>query len=79
MSQDSRDIQMTPETAKYGKGSSLELLTLPSRDEPALRICKHSIVLGPQEICDRIAVFGGVKWHNAMDAGLKSVTACKAQ
>lgn len=60
---------------------SLELLVMPlaGGDGPAFRIDKHGVVLSAQEVCNRVAVLGRVKGHDAMDAALELHAAGEAQ
>lgn len=54
-------------------------MPLAGSDVPALTVGEHGRVLGPEEVCDRVAVLGRVIWHDPVDARLHLVPACEAQ
>src|SRR3954454_6743435 len=62
-------------------GEGLELLVVPvlGRDIAALAVHEHGVVLGAQEVSNRIAVFGGVERHDAVDARLELHAAGKTE
>ena len=57
----------------------LLVMPLPSRDVSFSAVREHALVLSSQEICDRVAVLGGVQGYDSVDARLHGVAAREAE
>lgn len=62
-------------------GESLELLVVPlaGSNGTALRVDEHGVILGTEEVGNRVAVLSGVKGDDTVDAALELVAAGEAE